>query len=216
MRMEDYGKRNYRAYKEIHNNCVIDKERIKQMTITECMEMYIDVVRHLQLKTTTERCKAVIKLFRKNMVVDKWNETTDYDVKGICEEVFTNGGYCDATIKQMVAIVFSSIRFARDIVDDSCENKTENRKSEKNKRNINIIGLKEKEPVFSDLKVGECFLMFTNKNDVYMKIETKQTKGYYKSNAVCLNDGIATWIGERCKVTKLNINITAEVEHNEI
>ena len=62
MRTEDYRKGNYIAYKEIHLNCVVDTEKMMELTITECMETYIDVVRHLQLKTTASRCKAIIKL----------------------------------------------------------------------------------------------------------------------------------------------------------
>lgn len=42
MKTKDYEKRNYRAYKEIHKNCDVNKEKMKEMTITECVE--IDIV----------------------------------------------------------------------------------------------------------------------------------------------------------------------------
>lgn len=221
MRTEDYRKRNYIAYKEIHLNCVVDTEKMMELTITECMETYIDVVRHLQLKTTASRCKVIIKLFKNNMIMNKWKETSDYDVRRICNEVFINAGYCEATIRQMENIVLSSIRLVRDVLNDSCknkENKTDKIKYERDKirENVNynritIVGMKKEMLTIKDVKVGGCFMIEAEKDsNVYMKISSRSNLDF-KPNVVCINNGTAKYVDKRVCIKRIKLDIMAKV-----
>lgn len=220
MRTEDYRKRNYRAYKEIHKNCDVNKEKMKEMTITECVEIYMDVVNHLQLKTTTARCKAIIKMFRNNMVTNKWNETSDYDVKRMCREVFTNGGYCDATIKQMVCIVFSSIRLVKEIINDAHENSKDNNKNNvmekrdmsdmNNNTRIRIINSRNAITV-DDVKAGQCFMFKGADEKLYMKLSRIANSTEDSKNIVCLNNGVTQCLKYKKEVVLVEIDIVAKV-----
>lgn len=109
----DYRERNLRGYKELHKNCVVDKRKVENMTVTDCMVMYLDVMKHFQYKTTISRCKTIIKIFRENNVTNKWKETNNDEVLKVCKNVFV--GYCEGSVKQMANIVLSSVRLAEDV-----------------------------------------------------------------------------------------------------
>lgn len=81
-----------------------------------------------------------------------------------------------------------------------------------NNKNIKIINKKE-ETLFSQLKVGDCFILKNDSDsELYMKIRGVRFKRDLLVNCVSLNDGITTVLGDVDEITKVNVDITARVQ----
>lgn len=95
------------------------------------------------------------------------------------------------------------------------ENSNEVKKEENsmsNNKNIKIINKKE-ETLFSQLKVGDCFILKNDSDsELYMKTGGVCFKKDLVVNCVSLNDGITTVIGDVDEITKVSVDITAKVQ----
>lgn len=95
--------------------------------------------------------------------------------------------------------------------ENNNEVKKEENSMSKNK-NIKIIDKKE-ETLFSQLKVGDCFILKNDSDsELYMKIAEVRFKNVLICNSVNLNDGMYILLGSVDKITKVSVDITAKVQ----
>lgn len=81
-----------------------------------------------------------------------------------------------------------------------------------NNKNIKIINKKE-ETLFSQLKVGDCFILKNGSDsELYMKTAEVRFKNALVCNSVNLNDGRTTLLGNIDEITKVTVDITARIQ----
>lgn len=79
-------------------------------------------------------------------------------------------------------------------------------------KNIKIINKKE-ETLFSQLKVGDCFILKQDADsELYMKTAEVRFKNALICNSVNLNNGRYLLLGSIDEITKVSVDITAKVQ----
>ena len=79
-------------------------------------------------------------------------------------------------------------------------------------KNIKIINKKE-ETLFSQLKVGDCFILKQDvDSELYMKTAEVRFKNALICNSVNLNNGRYLLLGSIDEITKVSVDITAKVQ----
>lgn len=79
-------------------------------------------------------------------------------------------------------------------------------------KNIKIINKKE-ETLFSQLKVGDCFILKQAADSaLYMKTAEVRFKNAMICNSVNLNNGRYILLGSIDEITKVSVDITAKVQ----
>lgn len=95
--------------------------------------------------------------------------------------------------------------------ENSNEVKEEENSMSKNK-SIKIIDKKE-ETLFSQLKVGDCFILKNDSDsELYMKTAEVRFKNALICNSVNLNNGRYLLLGSIDEITKVSVDITAKVQ----
>lgn len=95
--------------------------------------------------------------------------------------------------------------------ENSSEVKEEENSMSKNK-SIKIIDKKE-ETLFSQLKVGDCFILKNDSDsELYMKTAEVRFKNALICNSVNLNNGRYLLFGSIDEITKVSVDITAKVK----